>query len=96
MQIPSYAEISVKALIEDAMNDPLVAKYLPSPEQLGGKLPERDFFFGILCTVRTQYMKEIIEEAHNNRFKVSSEDKKQEGIAISDAWLKELTKHPYH
>ena len=96
MQIPAYAEISVKGLYDDAMGDPQVAKYLPSAEQLGGKLPERDFFFGILCTVRTQFMKDIIEEAHNKRFKVSSDEKSSEGIALSDAWFKELTKHPYH
>ena len=74
MQIPAYAEISVKGLYDDAMGDPLVAKYLPSAEQLGGKFPELNFFFGILSTVRTQYMKEIIEEAHNKRFKVSSDE----------------------
>jgi len=38
-------------------------KYLPSKEQLSGKLPERTFFFGILCTLRRQYMSDIIEDA---------------------------------
>lgn len=39
--IPAYKELSVKNLYDDAMQDPLLQKYLPSKEQLSGKLPER-------------------------------------------------------
>jgi hypothetical protein len=74
MKIPNYQEISVKSLYPDALKDPDLAKYLPSQEQLSGKLPERDFFFGILCTLRRQYMSDIIEEAHKQRFKLSVDD----------------------
>jgi hypothetical protein len=63
MEIPNYQEISVKNLYADAISDQELAKYLPSKEQLSGKLPERDFFFGILCTLRRQYMLDIIEDA---------------------------------
>jgi hypothetical protein len=45
--------------------------YLPSKQQLSNKLPERKFFFGILCTLRKQYMTDIIKDAHEKRFKVS-------------------------
>ena len=96
MQIPAYQELSVKNLFEDAMNDPVVSKYLPSSEQLGGKLPERDFFFGILSTLKNGYMKEIIEEANKKRFKLDKDDESKEGIAITENWFKELTKHPYY
>ena len=41
-------------------------------------------------------MKEIISEASKKRFKVDEGDQKHEGIAITDAWFAELTKHPYH
>ena len=40
MEIPNYQEISVKNLFDDAVSDPELAKYLPSKEQLSGKLPE--------------------------------------------------------
>ena len=95
MEIPLYAEISVKNLYDDVMNDPEVAVYLPTREQCSNKLPERHFFFGVLATVRTDYMKEIIKEAHDRRYKLQENDKKREGILLSDAWLEELTKHPY-
>jgi hypothetical protein len=52
LDIPAYQEISVKNLYEDAMKEPVLSKYLPTKEQLSNKLPERDFFFGVVCTLR--------------------------------------------
>ena len=60
----------MKNLYEDAMKDELLMKYLPTREQLSGRLPERDFFFGLLCTLRNQYMKDIIAGAHKARYTV--------------------------
>ena len=53
MEVPNYPELSVKNLYDDALNDAELSKYLPSKKQLAGKLPERKFFFGVLCTLRT-------------------------------------------
>ena len=39
MEVPCYQEISVKNLYGDAMKDELLAKYLPTKEQLSGRLP---------------------------------------------------------
>ena len=78
------------------MGDPVLAKYLSSKEQLSGKLPEREFFFGILCTLKQDYMKEIIAEASKKRFKPEEGDTKKQVILISDKWMEELMKHPYH
>ena len=96
LEIPSYQELSVKNLYDDAMQDEVLAKYLPSKEQLSGKLPERDFFFGVLCTLRKQYMSDVIAEAQAKRFKIEDNDQGQEGIVLTEAWLQELQKHPYH
>ena len=41
-------------------------------------------------------MKDIILAAQKARFTVSDDDPKKQGILISDAWIKELEKHPYH
>ena len=96
LDIPAYQEVSVNNLYEDAMKDPVLTKYLPTKEQLSYKLPEREFFFGIMCTLRKQYMTDIIHEASSKRFKVSEDDQKRQGIAITEGWFQELTKHPYH
>ena len=70
LEVPAYQELSVKNLYEDAMKDAVLSKYLPSKEQLSNSLPEREFFFGVLCTLRKQYMKDIIVEASSKRFKI--------------------------
>ena len=74
MEVPNYQEISVKNLYEDAMSDPELEKYLPTRKQLSGKLPERDFFFGVLGTLRRQYMSDIIQDAHKKRYKPADEE----------------------
>ena len=96
MEVPCYQEISVKNLYEDAMKDELLVKYLATKEQLSGRLPERDFFFGLMCTLRNQYMKDIIAGAHKARYTVADDDSNNKGISISEAWMAELQKHPYH
>jgi hypothetical protein len=96
MEVPCYQEISVKNLFEDAMKDELLMKYLPTKEQLSGRLPERNFFFGLMCSLRNQYMKDIIAGAHKARYTVAEEDTKKKAISITEAWIAELKKHPYH
>ena len=78
------------------MNDPVLSKHLPNKQQLSGRLPERDFFFGVLCTLRQQYMKDIIADASQKKFKITDDDPKKSGILISETWMQELMKHPYH
>ena len=41
-------------------------------------------------------MKDIIAEAHKYRYTVGDDDPKNQGIAISESWIAELEKHPYH
>jgi len=96
MEAPCYKKISVKNQYEDAMKDELLVKYLPTKEQLSGRLPEIEFFFGLMCTLRNQYMKDIIAGAHKARYTVGEDDTKKHVINISQAWMAELLKHPYH
>jgi hypothetical protein len=83
MEMPCYQEISVKNLYEDAMKDEVLVKYLQTREQLSGRLPERDFFFGLMCTLRNQYMKEIITFAHKVQYTVAEDDTKKQAFSIS-------------
>ena len=77
IEIPCYKEISVKNLYDDALKDEVLKKYLTTPEQLSGRLPEREFFFGLLCTLRNQYMKDIIADAQKVRYTVPEDDPKK-------------------
>jgi mannose/fructose-specific phosphotransferase system component IIA len=42
---------------------PVASAMLGFAEHAFGVLPERGFIFGLLCTLRNQYMKDIIAEA---------------------------------
>ena len=95
IDVPRYPELSVKNMYDDAMKDDVLMKYLPSKKQLSNKLPERDFFFGVLATLRRQYMTDVIKQSHENRFKAPEDDPKKDSIIVSGAWLEELKKHPY-
>lgn len=74
LEVPSYAELSVKNMYPDAVQDGVLAKYLPSKEQLSDRLPEKNFFFGVLSTLKRQYMTDVITEAHAKRYKLQDDD----------------------
>ncbi len=77
LEVPSYPELSVKNMYPDALKDEVLASYLPSKRQLSNKLPERNFFFGLLCTLRRQYMIDVIKDAHSKRYKAPDDDAKK-------------------
>jgi hypothetical protein len=77
------------------MGDQEVSQYLPTRVMCSNKLPERGFFFGVLATLRNDYLKEIIKGAHDKRYKTSEDNSSRSSILISDSWLDELKKHPY-
>ena len=83
LDIPWYAEVSVKNMFDDALKDETLSKYLPSKKQLSNKLPEREFFFGIVSTLRRQYMQDVIKQAHAMRYKEPEESQRKESIIIS-------------
>ena len=93
--VPKYEELSVKNLYEDALSDPEVGGYLPELTMNSNRLPERDFFFGILGTIKPDYLKQIINDAHKNRYEAGNKDQEKNYIMIKDKWLEELTKHPF-
>ena len=68
---------------------------MPDLDQNSKKLPERDFFFGVLSTLKKEYLKKIIKDAHEVRIKGDEEEKKNQCIMIKDHWLEELRKYPF-
>jgi hypothetical protein len=85
MEVPCYQAISVKNLYADAIKNELLLRFLPFKEQLFARLPEFDFFFGLMCTLLNQYMKDIIAGAHKARYTMVQDDTKKQDISISEA-----------
>ena len=77
------------------MSDPQVSMYLPDTEQSSNKLPEREFFFSILGTVKKEYLIQIIEDAEKKRFSAGDQKKSTDIIMLTDEWLHELNKYPF-
>jgi hypothetical protein len=95
INVPRYDEVSVKSLYPDAAKEQEIRQYLPEQEQGSLKLPERDFFFGILGTLKPEYMQKIIQEAEQARFKDQDQQRGSDKIMISERWLDDLTKLPF-
>ena len=72
--VPHYDELSVKNLYGDAMKFELVKDYLPELEQNSNRILERDFFFGILNSLRPQYLRKVIDDANRVRYEADVND----------------------
>ena len=77
IDVPNYAELSVKNMYDDAMRDPLVSQYLPDKKMNSGKLPERSFFFDVLSTLKFQYLTKVVQDAQSKRFKADDGERKK-------------------
>jgi hypothetical protein len=63
----------MKNMYEDALKYELLVKYLQTREQLSGRLPERDFFSGLMCNLRNEYIIDIITGANKARYTISED-----------------------
>jgi hypothetical protein len=57
--------------------------YLPTKKQVSNKLPERDFFFGVIGTLKKLWLTEVIRVANEKRNKASEEEGDKNRIVIS-------------
>ena len=57
--------------------------YLPTKKQVSNKLPERDFFFGVIGTLKKLWLTEVIRVANEKRNKASEEEGEKNRIVIS-------------
>ncbi len=62
---------------------------------MSNKLLEREFFFGVVGTLKRNWLTEVIKVANEKRNKASDDAEDKNRIVISDAWMNELTAHPY-
>ena len=62
VNIPRYAEVSMKNLIAEAYHDPLVINYLPDYENEDMK-PDREYFYTVMSTLRFEFTHGIVQMA---------------------------------
>lgn len=62
IEVPKYKELCVKKVMEAIVNDAELIKHLPDLT-MSKKLPDRDFLFNIINSLRPEYMESIIDTA---------------------------------
>ena len=67
VNVPSYDELSVKALYPQVIADSDLAMHLPDVTS-PSRLPERRFFFNVLNTIHAGYVEELVKQAKSIRF----------------------------
>ena len=60
-----------------------------------GRLPEREYFWNVLNTVRTAYVQQLIEHANAQRMTVQEDAEGADAIEISEEWWTKLTAMPF-
>ena len=73
----------------------MLKHYISSNEQSGYKLPERDFFFGLVSTLAGDRLKKWIKDFHQTKFNQEASSSGLEMVDIQDDVLDELEEHPY-
>jgi hypothetical protein len=68
INIPKYDELSVRNLWEEVMQDDDLRRYFPTIKN-NSKLPNRDYFFGIINTLHPEYLQKLISHANEIRNK---------------------------
>ena len=90
--VPKHDEISVKAMLPDALKLLGVATFLPGNDQYRPKI-ERDFFFGIFGPLYPEYFAEILRVSNRAR-NTEERDKEEELIEISPQFFEEMQLQP--
>ena len=82
VSVPKYDELSVKQVWPMIKADPDLMKFFPD-KLPKGKLPDREYTFNVLSTLREDYVKKIINHAHKLRNATADQDRQGEFIKVS-------------
>jgi hypothetical protein len=74
INVPLYAELSVKEMYQEVLLDEDLRPFLPDLKVHTSKVPESDFFFGVVATIKGDFLRGVIEEANNQRFISANEE----------------------
>ena len=67
LSAPKWPELSLKEIWERVKGDEQLMQYFPQRSPLDTKLPNRDFFWGVMFSVRLNYSEELVAEARRKR-----------------------------
>ena len=94
VSVHHFEELLVKNIFPRVKDEPEVMVFLPD-KLPKGKLPDRQYFFNVLNTVRQEYVSELIAHANSQRFSTDRPDIEKETIAVHEDWWAELNSLPF-
>ena len=92
--VPKYDELSVKNIYPSIQTDPELMMYFPD-KMAQNRLPDREYMFTILNTLKPDYVKKIILHASKMRNSAEGKGGEAEQISITDTWWKKLHEIPF-
>jgi hypothetical protein len=92
--VPKYDELSVKKFWPLMQKDAIFMQYMPDPTP-DGRMPEREYFWNVLNTLRTEYVRQLIEHANAQRMTLQQDGDGGDAIEISDEWWRKLNALPF-
>ena len=92
--VPFYDELSVKSLWPDLQKDKQFMYYMPS-KLPKGRVPDREYMFNILNTIREDYLNTICNFANKERNDAEGKKMEKEVIEITEGWLEKLKAVPF-
>ena len=96
VHIPKCHDVSVKVLLPAFENDPKISQYLPNEDQRGFRLPEKDFFFGIVATLDPDRLDAILKEYYDSKYGVNKDKESKHVVIVKASMANELTQYQFH
>ena len=87
----SWPEFAIKNVWHLVNDEPELLKYLPDDDIEKKQYPDRNFFWGVLSTVREEWTKNYIDEVVANRNRQVPDPLCKKIIAITDKWKEKLS-----
>ena len=86
----------MKVLLRTYTNDSVTREYLPEGDMLDRKgVPEKDFFYGVISTLKTDEVRGRIDAALKKRFEKEEGGSSENVIVVSEEWKTELMRLPF-
>ena len=98
LSAPKWPELATAEIWAKLQNDALVMSYFPREHKPGQKLPDRNFLWRVLFTLRGDWCEDLILEAHRLRAeKAPSRDPKNTilNVGITREWADVLLEQPF-
>ena len=94
INVPTYDEVSVKALYDKVVSNPDIAVYFPSKYPKGMQC-SREYMFNIWNTKEPEQVQAVLKHANSQRFTVKNDKVRENSIAITEEWKDQLESMPF-